>query len=33
MHFFARAEQFLARHLGGRAEPVGEIGGHTGEDR
>lgn len=33
MHFFARAEQFLARHLGGRAEPVGEIEGHTGEDR
>jgi len=33
IHFFARAEQFLAKHLGGRAEPVGEIPGHCGEDR
>ena len=30
LHFFAIAEQFLAKHLGGRAEPVGEIKGHTG---
>jgi dipeptidyl aminopeptidase/acylaminoacyl peptidase len=30
MHFFAVAEQFLAKHLGGRAEPVGEIKGTTG---
>jgi dipeptidyl aminopeptidase/acylaminoacyl peptidase len=31
LHFNAVAEQFLARHLGGRAEPVGEIRGHSGE--
>jgi dipeptidyl aminopeptidase/acylaminoacyl peptidase len=31
LHFFALAEQFLAKHLGGRAEPVGEIQGHTGQ--
>ncbi|MCI0699548.1 MAG: S9 family peptidase [Planctomycetia bacterium] len=31
LHFFAIAEQFLAKHLGGRAEPVGEIKGHSGE--
>lgn len=30
MHFFAVTEQFLAKHLGGRAEPIGEIKGHTG---
>ncbi|HEY2784929.1 MAG TPA: S9 family peptidase [Fimbriiglobus sp.] len=30
LHFFAVAEQFLAKHLGGRAEPVGEIKGTTG---
>ncbi|MFO0935020.1 MAG: S9 family peptidase [Gemmataceae bacterium] len=30
MHFFAITEQFLAKHLGGRAEPLGEIKGHTG---
>ena len=29
LHFFARAERFLARHLGGRAEPVGEVAGHS----
>jgi dipeptidyl aminopeptidase/acylaminoacyl peptidase len=29
IHFFAVAEQFLAKHLGGRAEPVGEIKGNT----
>jgi hypothetical protein len=26
----ARAEEFLAKYLGGRAEPVGEIPGHAG---
>jgi dipeptidyl aminopeptidase/acylaminoacyl peptidase len=31
IHFFAVTEQFLAKHLGGRAEPVGEIPGHTGQ--
>jgi dipeptidyl aminopeptidase/acylaminoacyl peptidase len=30
LHFFAHAEAFLARHLGGRSEPVGEIQGHSG---
>jgi len=33
MHFFAMAEQFLAKHVGGRAEPVGEIDGHSGQIR
>jgi dipeptidyl aminopeptidase/acylaminoacyl peptidase len=33
LHFSALAEQFLARHLGGRAEPVGDIPGHSGEIR
>src|SRR5262245_46573457 len=31
LHFFAISEQFLAKHLGGRAEPIGEIKGHTGQ--
>ena len=31
LHFFAVSEQFLAKHLGGRAEPVGEIKGHSGQ--
>jgi dipeptidyl aminopeptidase/acylaminoacyl peptidase len=31
MHFFAKSEEFLAKHLGGRCEPVGEIKGHSGE--
>ena len=31
MHFYAVAEQFLAKHLGGRAEPIGEIKGNTGQ--
>jgi dipeptidyl aminopeptidase/acylaminoacyl peptidase len=31
LHFNAVTEQFLSRHLGGRAEPVGEIRGHSGE--
>jgi dipeptidyl aminopeptidase/acylaminoacyl peptidase len=30
LHFFALAEQFLAKHLGGRCEPVGDIKGHSG---
>jgi len=33
LHFYAIAEQFLAKHLGGRAEPLGEIKGHAGEIR
>ncbi len=31
LHFFAVAEHFLAKHLGGRAEPIGDIPGHTGQ--
>jgi dipeptidyl aminopeptidase/acylaminoacyl peptidase len=31
LHFNAIAEQFLAKHLGGRAEPIGEIKGHSGQ--
>jgi dipeptidyl aminopeptidase/acylaminoacyl peptidase len=30
IHFFAVTEQFLAKYLGGRSEPVGEIKGHSG---
>jgi len=30
LHFFAIAEAFLAKYLGGRAEPVGNIQGHSG---
>jgi dipeptidyl aminopeptidase/acylaminoacyl peptidase len=30
LHFYALAEQFLAKHLGGRAEPVGDVKGHSG---
>jgi dipeptidyl aminopeptidase/acylaminoacyl peptidase len=30
LHFYARAEAFLARHLGGRCEPEGENTGHSG---
>ena len=29
LHFFAQAEQFLARHVGGRAEPLDVITGHS----
>ena len=29
LHFYAVAEIFLAKHLGGRLEPVGEIEGHS----
>jgi dipeptidyl aminopeptidase/acylaminoacyl peptidase len=31
LHFFAITEEFLAKHLGGRSEPMGEIKGHAGE--
>ncbi len=30
LHFYALAEEFLAKHLGGRFEPIGEIEGHSG---
>ncbi len=30
LHFYAVAEEFLAKHLGGRFEPVGEIEAHSG---
>ncbi len=30
LHFYAVAEEFLAKHLGGRFEPVGAIEGHSG---
>jgi dipeptidyl aminopeptidase/acylaminoacyl peptidase len=30
LHFYAVAEEFLAKYLGGRCEPVGEIAGHSG---
>jgi dipeptidyl aminopeptidase/acylaminoacyl peptidase len=29
LHFHALTEAFLAKHLGGRAEPLGEIKGHS----
>jgi dipeptidyl aminopeptidase/acylaminoacyl peptidase len=29
LHFYAVAEQFLAKHVGGRAEPMEEIEGHS----
>jgi dipeptidyl aminopeptidase/acylaminoacyl peptidase len=32
LHFYARAEAFLARHVGGRCEPLHEIAGHAGAD-
>jgi dipeptidyl aminopeptidase/acylaminoacyl peptidase len=31
LHFYALAEQFLAKHIGGRAEPVGDVKGATGQ--
>ncbi len=31
MHFNARTEAFLARHLGGRAEPADDIKGHSAQ--
>lgn len=30
LHFYAKAEEFLAKHLGGRFEPVVEVPGHAG---
>ena len=30
LHFYAVAEEFLAKHLGGRFEPIGNIEGHSG---
>ncbi len=33
LHFHARAEEFLARYLGGRCEPVGDIQGHSAVER
>jgi dipeptidyl aminopeptidase/acylaminoacyl peptidase len=33
LHFYARAEAFLARHLGGRCEPPGEVASHAGVDQ
>ncbi len=33
LHFFAVTEEFLAKHLGGRAEPLGEIKGHSGVEK
>lgn len=30
LHFFAKAEEFLAKYLGGQSEPVGNIQGHSG---
>ncbi len=30
LHFYAKAEEFLAKYLGGRFEPVGDIPGHSG---
>jgi len=29
-HFFAKAEEFLSKHLGGRFEPTSELTGHSG---
>ncbi len=30
LHFYAVAEEFLAKYLGGRYEPMGEVAGHSG---
>lgn len=30
LHFYALAEAFLAKHLGGRCEPLGNLPGHSG---
>jgi dipeptidyl aminopeptidase/acylaminoacyl peptidase len=30
LHFFAKAEEFLAKYLGGQFEPLGDIPGHSG---
>lgn len=31
LHFYALVEQFLAKHVGGRAEPLGDVKGHSGQ--
>jgi dipeptidyl aminopeptidase/acylaminoacyl peptidase len=31
MHFYALAEEFLSRYLGGRCEPMGQIDNHSGQ--
>ena len=33
MHFYSRVEQFLAKYLGGRAEPAHDLGGHSALER
>jgi dipeptidyl aminopeptidase/acylaminoacyl peptidase len=33
LHFYARAEAFLEKYLGGRAEPATEIKGHSAQER
>jgi dipeptidyl aminopeptidase/acylaminoacyl peptidase len=30
LHFYAKAEEFLAKYLSGRFEPVGDISEHSG---
>ncbi|NJM71309.1 MAG: S9 family peptidase [Scytonema sp. RU_4_4] len=30
LHFYAKAEEFLAKYLGGRVEPMGDIAGNSG---
>lgn len=30
LHFYAKVEEFLAKYLGGRFEPVGDLSGHSG---
>jgi dipeptidyl aminopeptidase/acylaminoacyl peptidase len=32
-HFYAKTEEFLARYLGGRFEPSGNLTGHAGVER
>jgi dipeptidyl aminopeptidase/acylaminoacyl peptidase len=32
-HFHGKAEEFLARHLGGRLEPMADIPGHSGIEK
>lgn len=33
LHFYAKVEEFFAKYLGGRFEPLTEIQGHTGQER
>ena len=28
-HYYSQVEEFLAKHLGGRVEPAGDIAGHS----